>query len=534
MTKISVKRFVEMLQKSKLVTDGELKEALVRYRAENNDEPLAELEFVVNRLIQDKILTQWQVDKLLDQKYKGFYLGKYKLLRHLGTGGMSTVYLAEHNIMRQQRAIKVLPRKRVDDKTYLERFYLEARAIAALNHPNIVRAYDIDQDGDTHFIVMEYVDGKELSEMVKETGPVGFRDAATYTMQAAEGLQHAHDQGLVHRDIKPANLLLDRHANVVKVLDLGLALFCEDEYSLTVAFNEKILGTADYLAPEQARNSHEVDHRADIYGLGCSLYYMLTGHPPFPEGSLTQRILDHQNTEPQSILVSRPDCPAELLEICECMMRKNPDERIQTCSEVCLAIRAWLAGKRLPKLVSKPIAHPVPAVSPEDFFSNLNLALNTDAARPATSRVLKGNDFKRKYNVPKRSEPAKSNPGNVTETESVKATGDETFPNIVTAPRNTRGSSAKPSGPSAASSSGVLSSSSDVQSSGSPSSKISLSDASISDLIASSSAKLSSLSRKFKQKKTLNLPIWAWVAIGSALSALITGSIVAILFVLLS
>jgi len=491
---MSVKRFVDLLQKSRLVTDTELREALLKYRAENDGRPLADLDFVVNRLIQDGLITQWQTEKLLDEKYKGFNLGKYKLLKHLGSGGMSSVYLAEHMIMRQRRAIKVLPRGRVADKTYLERFYLEARAIASLNHPNIVRAYDIDQDGDTHFIVMEYVDGRELTELVKGNGPVSYRDAAHFIAQAADGLEHAHAQGLVHRDIKPANLLLDKN-NIVKVLDLGLALFKEEEYSLTVAFNEKILGTADYLAPEQARNSHDVDYRADIYGLGCSLYYLLTGHAPFPEGTLTERILHHQNSEPEDIRVTRPDCPPELLEICQVMMRKNPADRIQTCGEVAKALRAWLAGKPLPVLVKQTAAagsgRPSPAV-----------ALASAQGPKSPGQVVRGNEFHRKFNIPNKSE-----------NESVKAAGDETIPQIVI---NTVSAAKGKSGK--------------TKSSAASSGRISLSDTSIGDLVASSSAKLTTVSKRLKQNKSINLPVWAWVAIASGISALITGTIVAILF----
>ncbi len=161
------------------------------------------------------------------------------------------------------------------------RFQQEAKAIASLNHPNIVRAFDIDNENDTHYIVMEYVDGLDIQTLVKKNGPLSYDLVAEYTSQAAAGLQHAHDKGLIHRDIKPANLLVNREG-VVKVLDLGLALFADDEQSsLTMEHNDKVLGTADYLAPEQAINSHKIDFRADIYSLGCTMYYMLTGRPPF-------------------------------------------------------------------------------------------------------------------------------------------------------------------------------------------------------------------------------------------------------------
>ena len=236
------------------------------------------------------LITPWHTEKLLAGKYKGFFLGKYKLLGHIGTGGMSSVYLAQHVRMGDRRAIKVLPKSRVADATYLARFQLEAKAIASLNHHNIVLAYDIDNEGDVHYIVMEYVDGLDLQQLVKRDGPMDFSTAADIIAQAARGLEHAHNNGVIHRDVKPANLLVDPKG-VVKLLDMGLALVSAgDDESLTVANNENVLGTADYLAPEQALNSHAVDHRADIYGLGCTLYYLLTAKPPFSDGTLAQRI----------------------------------------------------------------------------------------------------------------------------------------------------------------------------------------------------------------------------------------------------
>jgi serine/threonine-protein kinase len=170
---------------------------------------------------------------------------------------------------------------------------------------------------------MEYVEGRDLQTIVQEEGPLDFARAANYTRQAAEGLEHAHQAGLIHRDVKPANLLIDQN-NVVKVLDLGLARFSrEDESSLTLAYQENVLGTADYLAPEQAVDSHGVDARADIYSLGCTLYFLLTGHPPFPEGTLPQRLLAHQRTPPPDVRADRPEAPEDLVAICTKMMAKR-------------------------------------------------------------------------------------------------------------------------------------------------------------------------------------------------------------------
>jgi serine/threonine protein kinase len=346
MAKLSVKQFLDFVQRSNLVKEDQLKRALEKCEGMHGGQLPDDADVVAGDLIEAGLLTRWHCDKLMDKKYKGFFLGKYKLLGHLGTGGMSAVYLAEHVMMQQRRAIKVLPKSRVEDSSYLARFYLEAKASASLDHPNIVRAYDIDNEGDTHYLVMEFVEGRDLQSVVRNDGPMDYETAADFIAQAALGLEHAHEVGLIHRDIKPANLLVDSK-RVVKILDLGLALFSDDEAaSLTVAHSENVLGTADYLAPEQALNSHNVDARADLYGLGCTLYYVLTGHAPFPEGTLAQRIAKHQAQMPADIRIDRPDCPEPLVEICVKMMQKKAEDRFQTARQVCDVLRAWLLGQQ--------------------------------------------------------------------------------------------------------------------------------------------------------------------------------------------
>ncbi|MDO4570602.1 MAG: serine/threonine-protein kinase [Planctomycetia bacterium] len=295
-------------------------------------------------LVDNGFITQWQADNLLAGKYKGFFLGQYKLLRSIGAGGMSSVYLAVHTILERQVAIKVLPKSRVtSDTSYLERFLLEAQAVAALDHPNIVRAYDVDSEGDSiYYLVMEFIDGPDLLSLVKKEGPMNVYRAAKYIRQAATGIHHAHLAGLIHRDMKPANLLVDKD-DVVHVLDLGLARFTDEERSsLTLTYDENVLGTADYLAPEQARNSHNVDARADIYGLGCTLYYLLTGHVPFPVGTLAQRIAAHQKRMPTPIREERPEVPEDLAQICWKMMAKDPNDRQQSAQEVADDLTYWL------------------------------------------------------------------------------------------------------------------------------------------------------------------------------------------------
>ncbi|MDV6030991.1 MAG: serine/threonine protein kinase [Phycisphaera sp. RhM] len=343
MSEPSPHKFLELVEKSRLVDPVKMKRLLEKVREHYDGGLPADAKTLARLFVKNGLLTEWHNEKLLNGKYKGFFLGKYKLLGHIGTGGMSSVYLAEHTKLHDRRAIKVLPKKRVSDSSYLARFQLEAKAIASLNHPNIVLAYDIDNEGDVHYIVMEYVDGLDLQALVKRDGALDPSTAAEVIGQAARGLAHAHSKGVIHRDVKPANLLLDS-SHTVRLLDMGLALMgAEEDESLTVANNENVLGTADYLAPEQALNSHTVDHRADIYGLGCTMYFLLTGQPPFNQGTLAQRIAMHQKEMPKPIREIQRNVPGELEGICVKMIQKDPKYRYQSATDVAEVLERFVA-----------------------------------------------------------------------------------------------------------------------------------------------------------------------------------------------
>jgi len=312
-------------------------------------------------MVRDGILTTFQATQFLQGKWRRFVIsGKYVLLERLGSGGMGSVFLCEHKVMRRRVAIKVLPDSQAQDPRCLERFHREARAVATLDHPNIVRAYDIDNEGPLHFLVMEYVDGSSLQQVVKRSGRMDILRACHYMYQAALGLQHAHEVGLVHRDIKPGNLLLDR-TGTLKILDMGLALFFHDEQDeLTKQHDSKsVLGTAAYLAPEQAIDSHGVDIRADIYSLGVTFYFLLTGQSPFEGGSIAQKLIWHQMREPQPIDELRPEVPMELVAIIQTMMAKSPDDRYQTPSEVVDELAQWT---EIP--IAPPPEEEMPKLSP--------------------------------------------------------------------------------------------------------------------------------------------------------------------------
>jgi len=312
--------------------------------ADGNDSRL-----IAEELVKRDLVTSWQAEKLLLGRHKGFFLGRYRLLRLLGTGQMSAVYLGRHVLMDHLCAIKVLPADKVGDTSYLGRFYREAKAVAALNHPNVIRAYDVDKQVEAgteiHFLVLEYVEGTLLTNLIQEPKDhhVDLITAADVIRQAAEGLSHAHAVNMVHRDIKPDNLLLTVNGQV-KILDLGLARFFKttDEESLTLKHDERVIGTADYLAPEQAIDSHSVDSRADIYGLGCTFYCALTGHPPFTEGTLVQRLMAHQNQLAPPVTNDRPDVPESLVRILDRMLAKKASDRYQTARELADDLTAWL------------------------------------------------------------------------------------------------------------------------------------------------------------------------------------------------
>ncbi len=333
-------------------------------------------------MVRDGLLTFFQAQQVVQGKTKGFTIaGKYKLLEHLGEGGMGSVYLCEHVSMRRRVAIKVLPLAKAKDASYLERFYREARAVAALDHVHIVRAHDIDHDGKLHFLVMEYVDGSSLQQIVQKGGPMDVIRACHYIAQAALGLQAAHEAGLVHRDIKPGNILVDRNG-LVKILDLGLARFFNDDDNLSKKYEETVLGTTDYLAPEQAVDS-SVDIRADVYSLGATFYYLLTGRTLFGEGLAAQKLIWHQTRQPKPIRSLRPEVPEELAELIEKrMLAKDPAERFQVPIEVAEALIPWTQTP-----IPPPPAEEMPQLCPAASRGELSDGRGTPRTPNPTTRT---------------------------------------------------------------------------------------------------------------------------------------------------
>ncbi len=309
--------------------------------------------------VRENLLTVFQSKLLLQGKWRNFFIGaKYKVLEHIAAGGMGSVFLCEHRHMKRRVAVKLLPIDKSQTPGNIERFVREAQAVARLDHPNIVRAHDVDRDGPVYYLVMEYVDGVSLQNLIEYTGPLSIDRAINYIAQTAAGLQHAHLAGLVHRDIKPSNVLLER-TGTIKILDLGLARFSSHSDKLTRNLDSNmILGTADYLAPEQAKDSC-VDIRADIYSLGALFYFMMIGHAPFHTGSIAQKLIHHQATKPKSIASLRNEVPAEVSALIDKMLAKDPLERPQLPWAVVEALQPWLVE----------VAPPVDAELPANRFS---------------------------------------------------------------------------------------------------------------------------------------------------------------------
>ena len=368
--------FLLLVQRSGLVADDRLNDFLRQLDATRTLP--ADPAQLADRCVNAGLLTNFQAEELLRGKWRGFAIGKYKVLERIGFGGMGQVYLCEHERMRRRVAVKVLPIS-TQEPGALERFEREARAAAALDHPNIVRAFDIDTDGRLNFIVMEYVDGPTLHELVKQAGPMEVLRACHYIRQAALGLQHAHEAGLVHRDVKPSNVLVDRQG-VVKLLDLGLARFRNDHNDpITKRYDDNhVLGTADYVAPEQTFDSHNVDGRADVYGLGATFYFLLAGRPPFPDGTPAQKLIWHRKRQPESIQNLRRDLPLGVTLIVEKMMAKQPERRFQTPLEVAHALVPW---------TQEPIGPPAEAELPPLSPAALKAGLPPPPAGPPAMKV---------------------------------------------------------------------------------------------------------------------------------------------------
>lgn len=333
--------FLQTLEQSGLIPAGTISAALSRLGLPET----APAERLAGALIAAGLITNLQAERLLAGRRRGYFIDRFKLLEILGAGGMATLYLAEEPVTGRKVALKVLSENNKSDPSMLARLKLEALAGQRLKHPNIVHTEQLgtaeDIFGETSFVVMEFVEGVNLEELINLKGPVPWAQACELIRQTALGLQHAHEHGLVHRDVKAGNLLID-HAGNAKLLDFGLALIdadeTADEFSLAMIFGHSCLGTADYIAPEQSVDSYSVDARADIYGLGCTLYVALSGKLPFPMASSCEKIEGHRSRPVRPLRDVAPSVPVGVVAIVEKMMAKAPADRYQTAAEVAAAL----------------------------------------------------------------------------------------------------------------------------------------------------------------------------------------------------
>lgn len=340
---VPLEQFLAELSQSGLISAAEA--SRLREKAQQEHAP-GSIAGLIELLVHEHKLTPYQAEQLVHGRPSRLVLGNYVILEKLGQGGMGTVYKARHRRMNRLVALKVLPPSLSQLPEAIARFQREVEAAARLQHPHIAAAYDADEAGGVHFLVMEYVDGPNLSTCVKQLGPLPLAVAVRLTIQAAQALAAAHAQGIVHRDIKPGNMMVSTQG-VLKVLDLGLARMRSGEGSEVpsdMTQTGRVMGTVDYMAPEQARDAKNVDLRADIYSLGCTLYYLATGRPPAEGESLAEKLLWHQ-TQPLPPLVGQvPHATEELDAVLQKMTAKKPEDRFASMQAVAQALEQCLAS----------------------------------------------------------------------------------------------------------------------------------------------------------------------------------------------
>jgi len=319
---------------------------------------------LAKELIQRDWLTPYQINQIMQGKGEDLLLGPYRLMEKLGEGAMGQVFKCWSQKLEMTVAIKMIHSEHLTSKKAMDRFCREMETAGKLDHPNIVLLRDADRIENRLFMVMDFIDGMDLARRVKQNGPLPIGQATEYCRQAALGLQHAWERGIIHRDIKPGNLLITRDANpVVKISDFGLARFESDRNPKgRLTQQGAVLGTIDYIAPEQAENAQNADVRSDIYSLGCSLYYLLTGKPPFPGTTIVEKLGARMSSDPDDPRTYRPELPTGLVSVLSKMTARVPGDRFQTPQEVATAMQPFCGNESF-DAGSVPLASPVPSES---------------------------------------------------------------------------------------------------------------------------------------------------------------------------
>lgn len=371
---VPLEKFVRSISDSGLMTAEEVEAFL---RGLPADRRPGDARALAQEMLRHKKLTRYQAQAVYEGKAQGLVLGNYVILDKIGEGGMGQVFKARHRRMERVVAVKVLPEAATSSPESVQRFQREVKAAARLSHPNIVTAYDADEAGGVHFLVMEYVEGKDLASLVAEKGTLSVDRALDYVRQAAKGLKYAHGQNIVHRDIKPANLLLDQ-TGTVKILDLGIARVREDpaaaDATADVGLTREgaVMGTVDFMSPEQGLNTKHADARSDVYSLGCTLFWLLVGEPMYAGDTLMEKLLAHREQPVPSLRQLRGDVPPSLDTVFRRMVAKKPGERQQSMTEVLADLSTCGAAK------GSGGAGPAPAARPTA----------ETIGRPGTTRTL--------------------------------------------------------------------------------------------------------------------------------------------------
>ena len=332
-------KFRETALASDLVSEEQIRQAIALIVQSKGGDPALEVgeKKLAQKLVEMNVISAYQADQLLTGRTK-LSLGPYIITDWIGQGGMGQVFKAVHQMLGRESAVKVLPLHKTTPEA-IENFRREIRAQAKLDHPNLVRAFDAGEDGNVHYMVVEYVPGTDLRRLVRSKGKLSVQQAANIVKQSAEGLAHAHDRDLIHRDIKPGNILVTPEG-VSKLSDLGLAFYLNDATDPRVG---KIVGTADYLSPEQIRTPLHITSASDIYSLGCTLYYACTGKVPFPGGTPKSKARRHLEETPWHPRRFNEEVSDDFVDLIGDMMEKDPKERIQTAREVAERLAPWAA-----------------------------------------------------------------------------------------------------------------------------------------------------------------------------------------------
>lgn len=386
---VPLEKFVQQLEDSGILAGDTLKDFIPPNGSAKDATDLA------RELVRKKKLTRFQVEEVSKGKGKSLILGNYILMEQIGAGGMGQVFKARHRRMDRFVAVKLLPAAMTKDNAAIARFEREVKAAAKITHPNIVAAHDADCANGVHFLVMELVEGNDLSALVKKNGPFVIDQAVNYILQAARGLEAAHAEGIVHRDIKPANLLLDKKGTV-KILDMGLARIesvgdAAPQAELTNTGT--IMGTVDYMAPEQALDTKTADARADIYALGCSLYYLLTGKATYDGDSLMAKLLAHRDHPIPAFRTVRPEVPEQVQAIFTKMVAKKVDDRYQTMSQVIADLEGCIRGQNSSIGTLQWPAPPAES-GMTDFFQNISISQTKALPKKKVTKPLIGKDQK--------------------------------------------------------------------------------------------------------------------------------------------